>query len=132
MAIAEKNFTQPDPADIPKDAVYERCNFSRTQPADATEGAAVGVRLFPGDDTPRTFIDCNLFNCEPPPGSLLQGCNTWIVETGITPSLKEDDVVEVDGVEVSRTVYHDRKVLARYVDGAYQQVASPVPEPEDY
>src|SRR5210317_505769 len=109
--ISEKNFSNQDPASIPVDTEYERCNFSRSQPE--LGPPVVGVRLFPGDDTPRTFTDCNLMNCEPPPGSTLVNCNTWIVTTGEVGPV---DTLEVDGVVVHTTQYHDRTVHARYVD----------------
>ena len=53
---------QLTPSDIQD--VYENSNF--TQPLAHT-------RIFPGDDTPRTFIRCNLKNCDLPPGSTRQG-----------------------------------------------------------
>jgi hypothetical protein len=54
------------------------------------------------------------------------------VETGITPAAKADDVVEVDGVEVERTVYHDRTIHGKYVDGSYDYTGFPQTIPEDY
>ena len=60
--IQNKNFVDIDPADIPKADEYYRCNFSRYQPV--LDGATFkGHRLFPGDNTPRTFRSCNLINC---------------------------------------------------------------------
>lgn len=126
--IAEKNFSNQDPATIPVDTEYQRCNFSRSQP-DTSGAEVVGVRLFPGDDTPRTFIDCNLFNCEPPPGSTLVRCNTWIVTTG---ELGPTDTLEIDGQVEHTTQYHDRTVHARYIDGAYDRTGYPLTMPEDY
>ena len=40
-------------------------------------------RIIPGDDTPRTFIRCNLVNAIPPPGSTLISCNTSIIERNL-------------------------------------------------
>lgn len=61
---------------------YRGCNFSHPSPA--VNGAVVtGVRIFPDDDTPRSFRDCNLVNCEPPPGSTVDDCNTALIEYGI-------------------------------------------------
>ena len=77
------------------DLVYNRCNFAKPQCVD-TLGVKTGHRLFPGDDTPRTFIDCNLTNCEPPPGSTLQHSNTTVSNTGVP---RQVDVVVIDGVE---------------------------------
>ena len=127
--ISEKNFSNMDPAEIPVDSSYERCNFSQSQPASL--GPAVGVRLFPGDDTPRTFTDCNLFNCEPPPGSILNNCNTWIVSTG---ELGPIDELIVDGVVQDTTQYHDRTLYGKYdaTLGDYVYEPVPVTTPEDY
>lgn len=44
------------------------------------EGDKRPHRIFPDDDTPRTFINCNLVNAMPPPGSKLTDCNTTIIE----------------------------------------------------
>ena len=128
--IKEKNFTATPLDEIPVADEYRRCNFARTQPASL--GPAIGHRILPGDDTPRVFTDCNLMNCEPPPGSILNGCNTWIVETGIIPAAKADDVIEIDGVEISRTTYHDRTVHAKYSSGSYDYTVGPTTTPEDY
>ena len=125
--ISEKNFSNMDVNLIPLDSEYERCNFSRSQPE--LGPPVVGVRLFPGDDTPRTFTDCNLFNCEPPPGSTLVNCNTWIVTTG---EIGPTDSLTVDGQVQHTTQYHDRTVHARYVDGSYDRTGYPQTMPEDY
>ena len=127
--ISEKNFSNQDPATIPVDTEYQRCNFSRSQPE--LGPPVVGVRLFPGDDTPRTFTDCNLFNCEPPPGSTLVNCNTWIVTTG---ELGPVDELEVDGVVVHSTQYHDRTVHAKLDPDTltYDRTGYPQTMPEDY
>ena len=126
--ISNGNFLEMDPALIPKDTEYHRCNFWRAQP-DTSGPEVVGVRLFPGDDTPRTFIGCNLFNCEPPPGSTVVRCNTWIVTTG---ELGPIDELVVDGVVEHTVQYHDRTVHGKYVDGAYDRTGYPQTMPEDY
>ncbi len=70
-----KNFSgQATPSVV--DTEYQRCNFSQTLPDPNLPNR---VRLFPGDDTPRTFVQCNLVNCEVPPGSTVIKCNTSIV-----------------------------------------------------
>ena len=126
--ISEKNFSNMDPSLIPVDSEYQRCNFSRSQP-DTGGAEVVGVRLFPGDDTPRTFTDCNLFNCETPPGSTLVNCNTWIVTTG---ELGPTDTLEVDGVVQHTVQYHDRTVHARWDGVSYDRAGYPQTMPEDY
>ena len=112
--IKNQNFSGIPPADLPDEFEFENCNFSKLQPD--TTGAAIGVRLWPGDDRPRTFIDCNLPNCEVPPGSTVTGCNTSVVELAIQADASEDFVVEVDGVEVSRRPRFLHRVHGRYTD----------------
>lgn len=126
--ISKKNFANIDPSLIPVDTEYEFCNFSRIQP-DTSGAEVVGVRLFPGDDTPRIFRSCNMMNCEPPPGSTLIGCNTYIITQG---ELGPVDTLTIDGVVEHTTQYHDRTIHARYIDGAYDRTGYPVTEPEDY
>jgi hypothetical protein len=128
MSIVEKNFSNIDPALIPDEQEFVRCNFSRKQP-DTSGPEAVGVRLFPGNDAPRIFIDCNLMNCEPPPGSILVRCNTWIVTTG---ELAHTEELTIDGVVEHSIQYHDRTVHAKYVDGNYDRTGYPQTMPEDY
>jgi len=127
--ISEKNFHDMDPALIPVDTEYERCNFSRSQPD--MSGPIVGVRLFPGDDTPRTFTDCNLFNCEPPPGSTLIRCNTWIAQTG---QLAHTDELIVDTVVLDTTQYHKQIRHGRYnpLTESYDYDGAPIESGEDY
>jgi hypothetical protein len=72
---------------------YRNCNFSQTAPV-LDKGKWVGVRLWPGDDTPRIFIECNLTNAVPPTSSTLTRCNTTLrrsqVATGTTETLVVD------------------------------------------
>ncbi len=91
-----KNFSgliiPPPPYD--RETEFEQCNF--TQPAPDTSGAnPVGVRLWPGDDTPRTFFRCNMLNCEPPPGSTVTKCLTAMKSFGLDGTVVE---VEIDSV----------------------------------
>lgn len=110
MTIAEKNFSNFDPATIPVDTEYVRCNFTQHVP-DTSGANPVGVRLFPGDDTPRTFRDCNLVNCEVPPGSTLERCNTTISEYGV---FDYEETVEIDGVVVHTTTFTKQVIYGRY------------------
>ena len=70
------------------DTEYNQCNFMQPQPVDDPSGK-VGVRIFPGDNTPRTFIDCNLVNVEVPPGSTIQGGNIAIIARNVVTSTEE-------------------------------------------
>lgn len=102
--VERKNFSgQATPSII--DIEYQRCNFAQILPDpnvvnDPNEPAR--VRLFPGDDTPRTFIRCNLVNCEVPPGSTVVKCNTSIV---VPNRLIGSITVTVDGSSSSVEFY---------------------------
>ncbi len=111
--IEGKNFARTTTPRL-IDTEYRKCNFSQSQPIDVG-GKKRGVRLFPGDDTPRTFIGCNMVNCEPPPGSTVIHCNTWIIERNVVTST---DSVTVDGITVSID-HHSDFVHSKYVDGEY-------------
>lgn len=88
---------QTSPEKKPK---YRSCNFSQPVP---------GTRLWPGDDTPRVFEECNLVNCVPPPGSTLTKCNTTQVERMVEDGT-EDVTVGERTVKIKR--YMDR-ILGR-------------------
>ncbi len=60
------------------------------------------VRIFPGDDTLRTFIRCNLRNCEVPPGSTIIKCQTSI---GVSNVIIGSITVTVDGESSSIDFY---------------------------
>ena len=71
--VKHELFTNQDTPSI-IDMEYYQCNFGHTDPV--FDGSTwKGNRLFPGDKTPRTFKNCNLINCEPPPGSTVVKCN---------------------------------------------------------
>ena len=113
-----KNFsglTRP-PAPYDTETEFEQCNF--TQPAPDTSGPdPVGVRLWPGDDTPRTFFRCNLLNCEPPPGSTVTKCLTCLKTFGINGTTQK---VTVGGVVVhTHQNKFDRVHGRRDPDGSY-------------
>lgn len=117
------NFSGVDLASIPLDAEYRNCNFAR-ESADLGP-PVVGARLFPGDDTPRTFVRCNLVNCEPPPGSTLIQCNTTLLEQGF---VVETDTVTVDGVTVASITIEGVRIHGRYNGSteAYEYLPSPL------
>ena len=108
-----KNFmNQQTPAII--DQHYEQCNFAQDAP-DEWDGKKVGIRLFPGDDTPRTFINCNLINCEPPPGSTVTGCQTILMERNI---LLQSLTVLVGDEEIDAS-RRGHRVYGKYANGDY-------------
>jgi hypothetical protein len=105
-----KNFSgQSTPSII--DDTYYRCNFTQPQPIFHRDGSAHGVRLFPGDDTPRSFLECNLTNCEIPPGSTVEECNTAVVSRHQAIATEE---VIVDGRTVVRTTKEGNVVHGHY------------------
>ena len=91
------------------DDEYVRCNFAQPAPIDVA-GRKRGVRLFPGDDTPRRFVECNLCNAEPPPGSVVVDCLTVVKEFAVVTST---DTITIDGV--GETVDHH----AHFVHGRF-------------
>ena len=109
--IEKKNFMRFTPAEIPVDIVYSKCNFMRRQPVDIGGGVKRGTRLFPGDDTPRSFFNCNLVNCEVPPGSTVVECNTSIIETQLP---LRTDTITVDGVELASREFHKQRYHGRH------------------
>ena len=117
-----KNFSgQPTPSII--DTEYRRCNFSQPAPIDVA-GFKRGVRLFPGDDTPRTFVNCGMMNAEPPPGSTVTGCLTVVKQMGVVTST---DTITIDGA--SETVEHHSDFVHGRFDpatGGYEDF--PVPD----
>jgi hypothetical protein len=128
--IRQKNFSNVDPTTLPADTDYEQCNFSQRVPD--TSGANVeGVRLWPGDDTPRTFTNCNLVNCEPPPGSTIVNCNTSISEYDV---FSHADEIWVDEVMVSSEDKHNQVIHGRLDPDTLTYVYEPAPivVPQDY
>ena len=111
--ISRQTFSwldHPDVSTIPVDLEYDSCNFAREAPIDIGGGVMRGTRLFPGDDTPRTFTDCNLLNCEPPPGSILVDCNTHMSSPPV--ELVKDTVTlpnaSVKSIKSRSTLHHGR------------------------
>ena len=123
-----KNFRgQATPSII--DSEYRNCNFS-TQNCIDVGGIKKGIRLFPGDDTPRTFISCNLVNCEPPPGSTLFKCNTAIRENAVEVGSED---LEIDGDIIKVKSYADI-VYGAYGKNGYKYktpIVIPCEAPED-
>ena len=119
MTIKDGNFrNQATPSKI--GLVYESCVFAHSLPVD-DNGVMIGNRLFPGDDTPRTFIGCNLVNCETPPGSTLTRCNTTVVHNG---KIVDTDSVIIDGESI------DSDVIENWIYGKYQADGSYFYHPE--
>lgn len=119
--IQRANYTGNPNPDVGGETEFFNCNFG--QPAPVLEGSLRrGVRLFPGDDTPRTFTDCALVNCEPPPGSTVVGGNTCIKEYYLET---DTETITVDG-EVLTIQHHVDLVYGRWTPEGYED--KPVPE----
>jgi hypothetical protein len=96
--ITEKNFFGETDPDVGGETEFTNCNFAHPQPV--LDGADyIGVRVFPGDDTPRTFTRCNLVNCEVPPGSTMTKCNRAIVRRNVVTN-SEDIVIGAETITV--------------------------------
>ena len=106
-----RNFTDQVPPSV-IDTRYEDCNFSQHVPAEDA-GKKVGVKIFGADTTPRTFFDCNLCNCEPPPGSTFNRGAT-IKEFGVVHETEEIwvDGVLIDTLVTTKSVIHGRYTTA--------------------
>ena len=128
--IVDQNFTIIPLADIPKADIYRRCLFSRGDPFD-DNGVKKGHRLFPGDDTPRVFIDCGMQNIEPTPGSSVAGqtrCDVIELAVAFT------EEIEVDGVVVSSEEFHDSIYHGTWdtQTETYDRTGAPSSVPVDY
>jgi hypothetical protein len=118
--IEWKNFMNVPIEDIPKDEEYQHCNFS--QKTCVHDGGTVkGHRLFPGDDTPRTFIRCNMCNCELPGGSTCVQCNGAIKDFAVLDSTEK---IEIGGIEIEQNDYVDI-LYGRFRDGVYDYKSTP-------
>jgi len=118
--VEKKSFTNQDVPSV-TDTEYKHCNFSHTSVI--WEGPECrGHRLFPGDDTPRTFIECNLINCEPPPGSTLIDCNTTLLEPEVL--INESDDIIIDGEAIS-IGHYKRVVHGKWTSAGYDLLPTP-------
>lgn len=130
MTISKRNFSNADPSALPADTDYVQCNFTQRVPT--TQGQRRrGVRLWPADDTPRTFTNCNMVNCEPPPGSTYVNCNSSISEYDV---FAFTDEIVVDTVVVSSEDKHDQVIYGRYdaETESYIDHQDPITVPQDY
>lgn len=105
------------------DRTFQRCNFTHKIPVDVADKKR-GVRLFPADDRPHTFIQCNLCNCEPPPGSTVTGCNTGIKEFALESGT---DIIAVDGQPIG-LVHHIDRIHGRFDPATGDYIDKPTPE----
>ncbi len=119
--IVRGNFAGNPNPDVGGETEFRNCNFSQPAPVDVA-GKMRGVRLFLSDDTPRTFISCNLCNCEPPPGSTVTDCNTCIKAYYLDT---DTETTTVDGEEIVLQ-HHADNIYGRWTPGGYEDNPSPV------
>ena len=125
--IERKNFSGQVSPDVGGETEFFRCNFSQPEPV--LDGADyIGTRLFPGDDTPRTFTKCNLVNCAFPPGSTVVGGNTAIRRSRVVSS---SDELEVDGYSIPVENFVDIIYGIQRPAGVYEYFPEPVEIPND-
>lgn len=119
--IRDRNFcNQTIPSEIALE--YRDCNFAQFAPIDIA-GKKRGVRLFPGDDTPRTFIGCNLCNAEAPSGSIIIDCNTGIKEFDV---VTRTDTITIDGASMI-VEHHSDFIYGRFDPATEAYVDLPIP-----
>lgn len=116
----DKNFSNQT---VPKiiDTEYRDCNFSHSNCL-TVFGKKVGHRIFPDDDTPRTFIHCNMTNCEPPPNSNLIKSPPTIIERMV---VVKTEVIKIDGEKIEAKDYVDR-IHGSYWEGVYTYHSTPI------
>lgn len=122
--IIKRNFSEELTPRLIDDIYYD-CNFSSKLP-DEIDGKKIGKRLFPGDDTPRTFINCNFSNRTGPPGSTYVDCNRTIAEVAIEVSREKTDEVVVDG----KTMEIFELIVEHRIYGRYDKNEKPVYLPD--
>ena len=120
MVVRNMNFTEQDTPSI-IDTEYESCNFCFPNCLD-DGGVMKGHRIFPGDDTPRTFTNCNLNNRLPPPGSVFDRKIYLIEHTKHVSS----DYIDIDGDQIEQKNYADIYYGYYGTDEQYHYEAVPI------
>ena len=118
MVTKGKNYSgQTTPSIV--DTEYVECNFAQPEPVN-DGGTMKGVRLFPGDDTPRTFTHCTMTNCEPPPGSTCdRRCTIREKQKHVS-----SEYVTVDGEQIEVKAYAN-VIHGHYRNGEYVYLPEP-------
>jgi hypothetical protein len=127
MTISKKNFSNFTPGTIPEDTEYVQCNFSQRVPVAGVN--PTGVEIFPGYSGPTiTFRNCNLVNCQPPPGSIVIESNTSISEYDV---FDRDETIEVDGQVVNSRTFTKQVIHGKYnPDTENYEYSTPIEVPE--
>lgn len=125
LAPSSEYTTDFQMTDLPVllDRTFQRCNFTHKIPVDVA-GKKRGVRLFPGDDRPHTFTECNLCNCEPPPGSTVTGCLTVVKEFALESGTER---ITVDGQSIP-LVHHIDRIHGGFDPATGGYIDKPTPE----
>lgn len=126
--IKGRNFSdQITPSVV--DVEYQDCNFMQNNCIDVA-GEKRAVRIFPGDDTSRIFIDCNMTNCEPPPGSVVKKADGTLTGGTIIERMiiAATDTVEIDGEVIVVNEYADR-IYGSLYEGVYSYHVVPIDQP---
>ncbi len=124
--IKKRLFVNQDTPSI-IDTEYQRCNFGHTDPF--WDGSKwIGNRLFPGDNTSRTFIQCNLINCEPPPGSTILRCNCAIIRPEVLQGSSPDIVIDGEPIMID---HFKRIVYGKWTPQGYLYYPTPKEYPFD-
>ena len=126
MTAIRQNFSgltvPPPPFDT--ETRFERCVFNQPEPDMTDPDNPVGIRLWPGDDTPRRFDQCRLINCQVPPNSEVDPRSKMFIMRQVL----DTDTVTIDGLVLS-VEYVTRIVYGRYrPDGTLVRF----PEPQEH
>jgi len=125
--IEKKNYSGQVSPDVGGETEFFRCNFSQPEPV--LDGADyIGTRLWPGDDTPRTFTKCNLVNCAFPPGSTVVGGNTTIRRSRVVSATDE---LVVDGFSLPVSYYVNIIYGRQTSPGVYEYFPESIEIPND-
>lgn len=113
--IEEGNFIGNADPDVGGETEFLHCNFAQRVPVD--NGNMEGVRLFPSvsDGSAYVFTECNLVNCEPPPGAKINNCLT-IIKSFKLPGTP--DTLTIDGQTITITGRLNR-VYGKYTEAGY-------------
>lgn len=115
-------YIDPAPDEVPKVDEYRNIVIKFNQP-DTSGPSPVGKELWPGDNTPRRFINCNLINVAVPPGSELIATTAQIVEYDIPVG---SDTLTIDGVVLHTSNYTENRTHGRFRgNGVYQELPAP-------
>ena len=121
--MTRRNFSGRVPPNTGDELEFRECNFSQPMPRDVG-GLKRGIILWPGDGRPRTFVDCNLCNAEPPAGSTITGGLSVVKAFRV---LQTSENVTLDGVVVGAIQTWADIIYGRQLSGGVYEY-KPTPE----